>query len=273
MRLSRPWIPSGQCFSPALRSDEYKSHQSLELAMPLSPASFTSASIRVLIVEDNQDILANLYAFLEPLGYALDCACNGLTGLNMIHEGCFDVVILDIMLPGMDGLTLCRTLRSEGMAVPVIMLTARDTILDKVAGLDCGADDYLVKPFSMKELDARLRALVRRAHGEQKKTLTWGTVSIDPTAHMARRGDVPLRLTPTGFTILAALVRAAPDVVSKAELEELIWGDEPREGSALRTHIHELRRILDRPFRISLLKTIPHVGYALNMEEQASVED
>ncbi len=241
--------------------------------MPSSAASFASLSIRVLIIEDNQDILANLYAFLEPLGYVLDCACNGLTGLNMIREGCFDIVILDIMLPGMDGLTLCRSLRNEGIVVPVIMLTARDTVSDKVAGLDCGADDYLVKPFSMKELDARLRALVRRARGEQKKVLTWGTVSIDPAAHMARRGDVLLRLSPTGFTILTALVRAAPDVVSKVELENLIWGDNPPEGGALRTHIHELRRVLDRPFRMSLLKTIPHVGYSLNTEEHDSVKD
>ena len=122
--------------------------------------------IRVLLVEDNQDITANLYAFLEPLGYELDCAASGTAGLRQAADGHFDVIVLDIMLPGMDGLTLCRTLRRDyANPVPILMLTARDTVADRVTGLDCGADDYLVKPFSMKELDARLRALVRRSQG------------------------------------------------------------------------------------------------------------
>ncbi|WP_300848313.1 response regulator transcription factor, partial [uncultured Bilophila sp.] len=128
-------------------------------------------SIRALIIEDNQDITANLYAFLEPLGYRLDCAASGAAGLERATGGGFDVIVLDVMLPGMDGLTLCRTLRERyGDPTPILMLTARDTVADRVAGLDCGADDYLIKPFSMKELDARLRALVRRAQGRQART-------------------------------------------------------------------------------------------------------
>lgn len=124
--------------------------------------------IRALIIEDNQDITANLYAFLEPLGYELDCSANGHIGLEMAVAGTFDVIVLDIMLPGMDGLAVCRALREEHVdPTPILMLTARDTVADRVTGLDCGADDYLVKPFSMKELDARLRALVRRARGRQ----------------------------------------------------------------------------------------------------------
>ena len=124
--------------------------------------------IRALIIEDNPDIVANLYAFLEPLGYELDCAYNGRTGLERARSGSFDVILLDVMLPGLDGLTVCRRLRDEyGDATPVLMLTARDTVADKVSGLDCGADDYVVKPFSLKEVDARLRALVRRARGGQ----------------------------------------------------------------------------------------------------------
>ena len=119
--------------------------------------------VSVLLVEDNEDILANLYAYLEPLGYELDCARNGRTGLEMAASGQFDLVVLDIMLPGLDGISLCRALREEhGVQVPVIMLTARDTVADRVLGLDAGADDYLVKPFALRELEARIRALLRR---------------------------------------------------------------------------------------------------------------
>ena len=206
--------------------------------------------IRALIIEDNQDITANLYAFLEPLGYELDCSANGHIGLEMAVAGTFDVIVLDIMLPGMDG------------------LAARDTVADRVTGLDCGADDYLVKPFSMKELDARLRALVRRARGRQTRSvLRWEDIELDPAAHSATRSGVPLRLSPTGFVILETLLRAAPAVVPRTELEQAIWGDFPPDSDALRTHIHELRQKLDKPFTCPLLKTIPHVGYTLVRHE------
>ena len=168
--------------------------------------------IRALIIEDNQDITANLYAFLEPLGYELDCSANGHIGLEMAVAGTFDVIVLDIMLPGMDGLAVCRALREDHTdPTPILMLTARDTVADRVTGLDCGADDYLVKPFSMKELDARLRALVRRAQGRQTRSvLRWEDIELDPAAHSATRSGVPLRLSPTGFVILETLLRAAP---------------------------------------------------------------
>ena len=148
------------------------------------------------------------------------------------------------------------------------MLTARDTVADRVTGLDCGADDYLVKPFSMKELDARLRALVRRARGRQTRSvLCWEDIELDPAAHSATRSGVPLRLSPTGFVILETLLRVAPAVVPRTELEQAIWGDFPPDSDALRTHIHELRQKLDKPFTCPLLKTIPHVGYTLVRHE------
>lgn len=222
-------------------------------------------SIRALLVEDNRDIVANLYAFLEPLGYELDCAYSGTAALKQLREAHFDVIVLDVMLPGLDGLEVCRTLR-EAYAdpTPVLMLTARDTVPDRVAGLDCGADDYLIKPFSMKELDARLRALVRRARGHQTRAaLCWEDVLLHPAEHTAFRAGQPLRLSPTEFSILAALLRAAPQIVSRQELEREIWGENPPDSNALRTHIHELRRKLDRPFACPLLKTVPHIGYGL----------
>ena len=173
------------------------------------------------------------------------------------------------MLPGMDGLAVCRALREEHVdPTPILMLTARDTVADRVTGLDCGADDYLVKPFSMKELDARLRALVRRARGRQTRSvLRWEDIELDPAAHSATRSGVPLRLSPTGFVILETLLRAAPAVVPRTELEQAIWGDFPPDSDALRTHIHELRQKLDKPFTCPLLKTIPHVGYTLVRHE------
>ena len=225
--------------------------------------------IRVLLVEDNQDITANLYAFLEPLGYELDCAASGTAGLRQAADGHFDVIVLDIMLPGMDGLTLCRTLRRDyANPVPILMLTARDTVADRVTGLDCGADDYLVKPFSMKELDARLRALVRRSQGRQvQSVLAWEDLRLDPATHTVSRSGIPLRLGPTAFAILEELLRAAPAIVPRARLEQTLWGDSPPDSDALRTHIHELRSKMDKPFATPLLKTIPHVGFVLVSRE------
>ena len=209
--------------------------------------------IRALIIEDNQDITANLYAFLEPLGYELDCSANGHIGLEMAVAGTFDVIVLDIMLPGMDGLAVCRALREDHTdPTPILMLTARDTVADRVTGLDCGADDYLV----------------RRAQGRQTRSvLRWEDIELDPAAHSATRSGVPLRLSPTGFVILETLLRAAPTVVPRTELEQAIWGDSPPDNDALRTHIHELRQKLDKPFTCPLLKTIPHVGYTLVRHE------
>ena len=147
--------------------------------------------VSVLLVEDNEDILANLYAYLEPLGYELDCARNGRTGLEMAASGQFDLVVLDIMLPGLDGISLCRALREEhGVQVPVIMLTARDTVADRVLGLDAGADDYLVKPFALRELEARIRALLRRGRTQESAQggeLRVDDVCIDVAGHRVTR--------------------------------------------------------------------------------------
>ena len=225
----------------------------------------------LLLVEDNEDILANLYAFFEPMGYVLDCARNGKAGLQMALEHDFDCIVLDVMLPGLDGVSLCRRLRQEHKcATPVIMLTARDAVADRVTGLEAGADDYLVKPFAFRELEARIRALLRRgrmqsATGRDKGGLwTCADLTLNEEEHWAARQGRRLRLSPTGFRILKELLRVAPGLVRRQHLEQLLWGDEPPEGSALRTHIHELRRELDKPFGLPLLHTVPHVGYRLS---------
>ncbi len=230
-------------------------------------------AVALLLVEDNEDILANLYAFLEPLGYELDCARNGRTGLAMAIDQHFDCIVLDIMLPGIDGISLCRELRDKHHKLtPIIMLTARDAVADRVQGLEAGADDYLVKPFALKELEARIRALLRRGRMSSGNSANGGAVwtyadlTFNSGEHWAERQGRRLRLSPTGFRILDELMRVAPGLVRREDLEHALWGDDPPEGSALRTHIHELRRELDKPFAESLLHTVPHVGYRLSTD-------
>lgn len=221
--------------------------------------------MRILIIEDNPDIVANLYGFLEPLGYTLDSARNGHAGLALALAQDFDAIVLDLMLPGLDGLEVCRRIRREANhPAPILMLTARDTVEDKVDGFDAGADDYLVKPFSLVELEARLKALVRRSRGAQSGgMLCLGDLQFDPATFEATREGRPLQLTPTGYKLLAALLRAAPQVVSRERLEREVWGDDPPDSDALRTHLYSLRMVLDKPFAAPMLKTIPGIGYRL----------
>jgi DNA-binding response OmpR family regulator len=231
----------------------------------LAAAARQGGAPQILIIEDNADILANLYGFLEPLGYGIDSARSGTSGLRQASARDFDVIVLDLMLPGLDGLEVCRELRRRlRIATPILMLTARDTERDKVAGFEAGADDYLVKPFSLAELDARLRALHRRARGlHVASVLSANGVRLDSATFQASRDGVSVRLTPTGLKLLAALLRAAPRVVTKAELELELWGDNPPASAALRTHLHALREALDKPFAVPVLHTLPGIGYWL----------
>ena len=205
-------------------------------------------STTLLIIEDNEDILANLYAYLEPLGYELDCARNGRAGLEMALEGSFDVIVLDVMLPGMDGVTLCRTLRDKhGSATPVIMLTARDTVADRVRGLESGADDYLVKPFHMSELLARIRAVLRRKNKSTENTLTNGLVTLNTSEKNATLtgADSPITLSRREYALLAALLARPGSILSRRRIEESIYepGEEP-ESNAVEYLIHSLRKKL-----------------------------
>lgn len=222
--------------------------------------------MRILIVEDNPDILANLYEFLEAKGHVLDSAVNAYAGLALATQHAYNVVVLDVMLPGMSGIELCQKLRSElHDLTPVLMLTARDTLQDKVAGFESGADDYLVKPFSLVELEARLKALVRRAGGNYScgATLTVGNLSFDTESYHAARAGRSLTLTKTGYTLLKCLMKAAPRVVSRETLEHEIWGEDRPNSDALRTHIHALRHALDKPEPFAMLRTVPGIGFKL----------
>lgn len=223
--------------------------------------------LRILIIEDNPDIVANLYEYFEPLGHQLDNARTGHAGLARASEQQFDVIVLDGMLPGLDGLEVCRQLREEQHCnTPVLMLTARDTVHDKVTGLRAGADDYLVKPYSLIELEARLLALVRRANASSHdQVLRFGELEFDTGTFEARRSGQRLELTPFGYKLLAALLRAAPRLVTREELEQELWKDEPPLSDALRSHIHALRQAIDKSFPTSqpMLITVPSIGYRL----------
>jgi DNA-binding response OmpR family regulator len=226
--------------------------------------------MRILIVEDHPDILANLYGFLEPKGHVLDAARNGYAALALASENDYDVIVLDIGLPGLNGLELCQKLRGElSLATPVLMLTARDSLSDKVAGFDSGADDYLVKPFSLVELDVRLKALVRRSEGRSAASnkLRFGELVFDPDIQQATRENQPVNLTRTGYVLLHALLKAAPRIVSRETLEQAVWGEDRPDSDALRTHIHALRQALDKPFAHPMLLTVPGAGYRLALPD------
>lgn len=224
---------------------------------------------KILIIEDNPDIVANIFAFFEPKGYELDNAYNGYSGLTLASSNRYDVILLDVMLPGIEGTKLCKDLReNHHIKTPILMLTARDTITDKVAGFDSGADDYLVKPFSLVELEARVKALIRRHHDEHfKNEIILGSLILDAEKHTVYREDKPIKLTPTGFKILHILMQSSPNVVSKAELEERVWGNDIPNSDALRTHMHSVRTQIDKPFKTPMIHTVPGVGYQLRNPE------
>lgn len=221
------------------------------------------SSQSLLLIEDHTDIAEMVTAYLESRGYDVDYAADGVTGLHLAVSHSYDAIILDLMLPGMDGIELCHKLRNEARRdTPVIMLTARDTLNDKITGLDTGADDYLIKPFAIQELEARVRSLIRRHKGETaKEILTIGDLTVDTATLIVKRAGKELNLTPTAFKILTVLMRASPAVVSRRELERQVWGDILPDSDTLRSHLYNLRKIVDKPFDRQLLHTIQGSGY------------
>ena len=219
----------------------------------------------ILIIEDNRDIAELVYAFLEGRGYLVDYAGDGVTGLHLAVTREWDAIVLDLILPGIDGLALCRRLREDARRdPPVLMLTARDTLADKVEGLRVGADDYLVKPFEVEELEARLRALIRRRRGLVTPTvLRVADLALDVGTRAVSRAGVEIAVTPIGYRVLHLLMRASPRVVTRREIEREVWGEEPPDSDALRTHLYTLRKCVDRPFGRALIRTVPSVGYRL----------
>jgi DNA-binding response OmpR family regulator len=220
--------------------------------------------MRVLIIEDNPDIAANLGDYLEDHGHTVDFAGDGITGLHLAVVNDFDAIVLDLALPGMDGLDVCRKLRSEaGKDTPVLMLTARDRLEDKLAGFETGADDYLVKPFELQEVEARLKVLAGRGRRRNSRELKVGDLKYNLDTLNVNRGNEDIYLNPIGLKLLHCLMEASPNVVSRAELEMEVWGEEMPDSDSLRVHIHSLRSAIDKPFGSNLIQTRHGIGYRL----------
>lgn len=218
----------------------------------------------ILVVEDNRDILANIMDYLALKGYVVDCAQDGLAGLHMAATTDYDLIILDVMLPGLDGYQFCQRLRADaGKDTPIIMLTARDTLEDKLLGLRLGADDYLLKPFALLELVARIESILRRSRGSSKKQLQVGDLIYElDTLRVSRAGSL-LKVNPTGLRLLKVLMQRSPAVVNRAVLEEELWGEEGPDSDSLRSHIYLLRQVIDKPFGQPLLHTVHGFGFRL----------
>jgi DNA-binding response OmpR family regulator len=221
--------------------------------------------MRILVIEDNSDIAANLGDFLEDRGHTVDFAADGVTGLHLAVVNDFDAVVLDLNLPGMDGLEVCRKLRQEARKqTPVLMLTARDALEQKLAGFDSGADDYLVKPFAFTELVSRVRALIRRGSTSHQVVLRCGPLELDPTTRRVAVSRNPVELSPREFAVLELLLRRQGHVVPRAEILEHVWGVSAQESSnVVDVYVKYLRDKIDRRFGAQLIHTVRGAGYRL----------
>jgi two-component system, OmpR family, response regulator len=225
--------------------------------------------MRILVVEDEPKMAGLLHRALLEEGYAVDVVPTGVDGLWAGTENPYDAIVLDVMLPDLDGFEVCRRLRAADRWAPVLMLTARDSVRDRVAGLDVGADDYLPKPFSFSELFARLRALVRRGPAERPPVLQVADLRLDPATHSVVRGTTPLTLTPKEFALLEYFMRRAGEVHSRTRLIEHVW-DFGFEGDSnvVDVYVRYLREKIDRPFGRDSIETVRGIGYRLRTEHR-----
>ncbi len=227
--------------------------------------------MRLLLVEDSERLQRSVSAGLRKAGYAVDVSGNGEEGLWLAKSDVYDVMILDVMLPGLDGLGVLERLRAAGLKTHVLLLTARDTVEDRVRGLRGGADDYLIKPFAFDELLARVEALARRAHGVKESVIRVGDLQIDPARRLAMRGNVVIDLTPRDFALLEYLAMRQGHVVSRAEIEEHIYDQQVEPSSnVVDAAVYALRKKIDPPAGPSFIQTRRGMGYVLQPPAQAS---
>jgi DNA-binding response OmpR family regulator len=220
--------------------------------------------MRILVVEDNERLSDSLRRTLEDDGYAIDTAHDGLDGEEMALMGTYDIIILDIMLPEKDGLAVCRDIRNKRVNTPVLMLTARDALDDRVSGLDSGADDYLVKPFEVDELRARIRALLRRESSSKAPLLQVGDLSLDPATHAVERAGKPVDLTAKEYSLLEYFMRHPNHIVSREMVESSLWSyDHVVTSNVVDVYVRRLRRKIDDPYDVKLFETIRGAGYRL----------
>jgi len=222
-------------------------------------------NLSVLLVEDHRQLAQTVVEFLEQEGALVDYASDTTLARTLVQEHHYDILVLDVMLPGEDGYSFCQYLRKElALDTPVIFMTARDQLDDKLEGFARGGDDYIVKPFALPELVARVQALVRRERREvAPNLLTVADLQLDPARQEVRRDGQILKLSPTAFRILRILMRESPKVVSREQLEHELWGDLVPDSDALRSHLYNLRKAVDKPFEHALLETLPGVGFSI----------
>lgn len=219
---------------------------------------------KILLIEDSREVAGILFEYYESKSVELDYADNGELGFELAKAESFDLILLDLMLPRMDGLTLCNKLRDEGITTPILMLTALDNREDMLNGFKHGADDYLTKPFDFDLLDARANALIKRYKGQVATSiLQFGTLKIIQKSRKAYRDDKLLVLNPTTYTILELLCQKAPEIVSRQEIAEKLWQEHEPQNDVLRSHIYQLRNQLDKPFHSPMLITVPKIGFRL----------
>ena len=224
--------------------------------------------LSILLIEDSAEISANIGDYLSSLGHVMDFARAGDQGLMLALENYYDLIILDLMLPGMDGWDVCEAIRKRASRhIPILMLTARDTLDDKVKGFNLGADDYLTKPFALEELAVRCLALSGRKQLNQTSRLELGELTIDRGTREVDRAGKIINLNQIPLKILIALADSHPRVVSRSELCQIIWGDDLTESDSLRSHIYQLRQAIDKPFDTPIIKTVHGVGFGLDIKE------
>lgn len=222
----------------------------------------TPNPLRLLIVEDDAVLASSIGDWFELDGHSCDYAADGRAALALISQAPFDVILLDVNLPHIDGLDVARHIRKVGNTTPILMLTARDAIDDRVTGLDAGADDYVVKPFALVEVAARVRVLSRRRTGEVQR-LTVGSLELLIDEHRARREDREIELSPIGWRLLETLARSSPAPVDRDTLSFAVWGDEPPQENNLKVQMFKLRKAVDKPFSTSIIETVKGRGYRL----------
>ncbi|MGB0662215.1 MAG: response regulator transcription factor [Pontibacterium sp.] len=219
--------------------------------------------LNLLLIEDDIDLASTVVEYFELENIQCDHASNGVAGLDLVSKQRYDAILLDLNLPRLDGLTVCQQLRQRGDDTPILMLTARGQLDDKVEGFKAGTDDYLVKPFELQELVLRVQALSRRRSGQARK-LTFGPLALNLDTQTATREGVEIKLSPTGWKLLETLVRSAPKIVPRQQLEEAVWGDSPPTSNGLKVHLFNLRKQLDDPFDQPLVVTFAGKGVGLN---------
>jgi len=223
--------------------------------------------MRILVVEDEAKMSRLLQGGLSAEGMATDVAGTGEDAVWMAASTAYDAIVLDVMLPGIDGLETCRRLRAEGVWAPILMLTARDGVDDRIAGLDGGADDYLLKPFAFTELLARLRAVIRRGPVERPVVLEVGDLTLDPARRAIARGGAPIDLSSTGFAMLETFMRHPGEVLSRFQLLERVWdGGYENRSNVVDVYVRYLRDRIDRPFGVTSIETVRGAGYVLRAD-------